>query len=468
MSGRSDACHFLSATEALRRIRGGELTAVEFLEACLAWIDRIEPRLKAWAYLSPDTARTAARAIDRAIQQGNDPGPLAGIPIGVKDIFNTYDMPTAMGSPLWAGFTPGNDARVVSQLRLAGSVIPGKTATAELAVNFPGPTVNPHNPKHSPGTSSSGSAVAVAAYMVPLALGSQTSGSTIRPASYCGVYGFKPSFGLVPRTGCLKTADTLDTVAFFARTVDDLELTFNVARVDGSNYPISHARLTDPSRAKPADRAWRVVLVRGPKWSEAETYARDALVTYASRLAACRGVIVDEAELAPEFDQAHEVHESIYDKALSYYFKEEFERGGALLSPLLKSMILRGQTIPLDRYRALLRRQADMAIALDRWFEGRYDVVLTLSTGGEAMKGLETRDRPDNCLIWALCGVPAMNVPAFVGPTGLPVGAQLVARRYGDFDLLRFARFLSSNALAPDATLPHPVLCEQYSEGVNV
>lgn len=447
--------NFLSASEAVRQIRGGLLSAEELVRSCLTRIEWLEPSLKAWIHLAPERALEMARLVDYAIQQGEPVGPLAGIPIGVKDIFNTADMPTQMGSRLWAGFTPGNDARVVFYLRAAGGIILGKTVTAEFAVHAPGPTVNPHHPEFSPGTSSSGSAVAVAASMVPLALGSQTAGSTIRPASYCGIYGFKPSFGLLPRTGSLKTTDSLDTVALFSRTPEDLELMLEVMRVKGNNYPMSEALLHDPSRRKPSNRPWRVALVRGPKWQDTQGYAKEALLKYADRLAGQEGMVVEEADLPEGFDEAHEVHATIYEKGLSYYFKEEFKRQTDL-SPIFQQMLLRGQRISLQEYRKALEGQRRLAESLDHWFKDRWDIGLTLSTAGEAPRGLPSLDRPDSCLLWTLCGVPAINLPLFIGPSGLPFGAQVVARRYNDFDLLEFVQFLRERDLVAEAPYPVP------------
>ncbi len=434
--------HELTAVKAARRIRAGTLTAEALVRACLARIEQLEPSLKAWAYLKPEQGLKQAQSVDAALGQGEDPGPLAGIPVGIKDIFNTADMPTQMGSPLWSGYTPGNDARVVFSIRQAGGIILGKTVTAEFAVHTPGPTVNPHHPEHSPGTSSSGSAAAVAAGMVPLSLGSQTAGSAIRPASYCGIYGFKPSFGLIPRTGSLKTTDSLDTVAFFARCVEDLELFFEVVRVKGQDYPLAETFLNDPARRKPAGRPWRIALVKGPQWSHAENYAQGALQKFASKLAGMEEIDIEEKEPPLEMEEAHQVHETIYDKALSHYFKQEFLKK-QLVSPTLQAMILHGQKISVNEYRQALQRQAELARLLDRWFEDGVDFLLTLSTSGEAPKGLQTPDRPDSCLVWTLCGVPAINLPVFTSPAGLPFGAQVVARRYNDFQLLEFARALS-------------------------
>jgi Asp-tRNA(Asn)/Glu-tRNA(Gln) amidotransferase A subunit family amidase len=325
---------------------------------------------------------------------------------------------------------------------MADGVVVGKTVTAEFAVHAPGPTVNPHNPDFAPGTSSSGSAAAVAANMVALALGTQTAGSTIRPASYCGVYGFKPSFGLIPRTGALKTTDSLDTVGLFARAIDDVELLFNVVRVHGPDHPISHALLNDPRRQTRGDRPWRIAVFRGPKWSAAEPYARQALTEFASGLARHRGLIIEELEI-PELETAHEVHATIYDRTLAYYFAEEFKQH-TLISPLIYEIIDRGNRISPEAYQASLNEQSRLSRRLDEIFATGPDVILNLSAGGEAPKGLSTADRPDNCLIWTLTGVAAVSLPIFRGPNGLPFGLQIVARRYSDFLLLDFVKWLQS------------------------
>ncbi len=454
------APHQLTATGAIRQIGSGLMSSEELIRSCLDQIERAEPQIKAWTFLAPERALEQARQLDCAREKGRPIGPLGGIPIGIKDIFNTLDMPTAMGSPIWEGFTPGNDARVVSELRYAGGVILGKTVTAEFAVHTPGPTANPYHPEFSPGTSSSGSSAAVAAQMVPVALGSQTAGSIIRPASYCGIYGFKPSFGLIPRTGSLKTTDSLDTVGLMARSAEDLDLFFELLRVHGLDYPIVHERLSDMSRAKPANRPWRVALIRGPKWQEAEPYAQNALIRYANQLATQEGIEVEEKELPLEFDQAHEVHAGIYDKALAYYFQEEF-RKEKLVSPIMKDLIRHGQEITVGQYQEALDRQSRLARQLDQLFEAGIDLILNLSTAGTAPRKEVVQERPDNCLIWTLCGVPAISVPAFTGPQKLPFGAQVVGRRYNDYDLLRFVHLLHSLKLAPEAPHPAPVAALQ-------
>jgi Asp-tRNA(Asn)/Glu-tRNA(Gln) amidotransferase A subunit family amidase len=447
----------LSASDALRRLKARDISVADLARACLDRIRRHDPSIQAWVHLDEPLALRCADELDRALAAGRPPGPLFGIPVGIKDVFNTADMPTQMGSPIWARFQPGNDARVVHALRMAGALLLGKTATAEFAVHAPGPTRNPHHPGHLPGTSSSGSAAAVAASMVPLALGTQTAGSIIRPASYCGVFGFKPSFGTIPRTGMLKTTDSLDTVGGLARTIDDLGLLFDVIRVHGPDYPISHRELLHPSRRHPADRPWSVALVRGPKWDCAEPYAQQALCAWADDLRRHRSVCVKDISLLDGVSAAHDVHGTIYDYTLAYYFREEFKKH-TLVSRIMYETIIRGARVTASQYREALERQCQLARGMEALFDGGIDVVLSLSTGGVALTHRDQMDRPDNCLIWTLCGMPALSLPVFQGPDRLPFGAQIAARRYSDYMLLDFARHVKTLGLLPEAPNPVPPL----------
>lgn len=443
----------MSAVGIIERIREGKWTSVEWVRSSLARIRECEDRLHAWVALDEEGALEEAALLDEKRRQGNPTPPLEGAPLGVKDIFNTERLPTQMGSPLWACFTPGNDARVVATLRRHGCLVLGKTATSEFAVHAPGPTVNPHDPRHTPGTSSSGSAVAVAAGMVPWALGSQTAGSIIRPASYCGVYGFKPSFGLIPRTGMLKTTDTLDHVGFFARTVDDLRLLLDQARVSGPDHPLVMQHL-EPWMGRPQPALWRVGLVRGPKWDHAEPYAQSALENFARQLGGCPGIHLQEFSLPALFGQVHDAHQRIYCRSLAYYFKQEAEHPERI-SASFRSMIEEGRRVSPQEYQEALQFQAQAAAALEEFFRiHEMDILLSLSTGGEAPSGLDSPDRPDSCLLWTFCGVPVLNLPVFAGPQGLPYGAQIVAPRYRDYPLLQFSRFLWERERIPSAPFP--------------
>lgn len=445
----------LTATEMVARLKAREFSAKELAQKHFDQIARLDAKVHAWTYIDPELTLKHAEAADKKLAAGTG-GVLCGLPIGIKDIFNTTDMPTQMGSPLWKGFTPGNDARIVHYLRMADGVVLGKTVTAEFAVHAPGPTANPHNLDHMPGTSSSGSAAATAAFMAPVALGTQTAGSTIRPASYCGVYGFKPSFGLIPRTGMLKTTDSLDTIGFFARSIEDLNLIFDVIRVRGRDFPLSEKALNDPARQHKGSRPWRVAVLQGPKWNSAEPYAQTALKEFAQKLAGLPEIELHDVVLSANFNRAHDIHTTIYDRTLAYYFKEEFTKH-TLVSPVMYSIIERGNRLTVEDYAKAMGEQAALSQELDDFLTA-YDIVIDLSTGGEALKGLDSSDRLDNCLIWTLCGVPAINLPAFTGPHGLPFGAQIFARRYNDYLLLDFARYLKSCGLVGDGPYPKPAL----------
>ena len=443
-----------SATAIAAAVAVGTVSAREVLDACLAQIDRLDPEVEAWAYLDVPPARARADAIDRAARRGEGGvGALAGVPVGIKDTFNTAGMPCEMGSPIWRGFTPGNDARVVHYLRMAGALFPGKTVTAEFAVHAPGPTHNPHRHGFAPGTSSSGSAAAVAAYMVPVAIGTQTAGSIIRPASYCGVYGFKPSFGAVPRTGMLKTTDTLDTIGWFAREVADIAATFSVMRVHGADFPILERAYSDTVRQrKSVGQPWRVGLVRGPNWSSALPETRAAVETFAGQLAAIDAVEVIDATLPAIVGEARATHATLYDRSLAYYFKEEF-REHTLVSSSIYDIITRGNRLSLDDYRSALAHQQRIAAELDAWLMG-YDLLLDMATAAEAAEGLDTVDMPDHALIWTLAHLPAISVPVLRGHTGLPLGVQFVARRYNDPLMLDFLAMLDRRGVLPRRTAP--------------
>jgi Asp-tRNA(Asn)/Glu-tRNA(Gln) amidotransferase A subunit family amidase len=304
---------------------------------------------------------------------------LKHIPIGVKDIYNTADFRTQMGSPLWKDFTPGNDARAVFNLKRQGAVVVGKTVTAEFAVHALNKTKNPWDVTRTPGTSSSGSAVAVSLGMVPLATGSQTAGSIVRPASFTGVYGCKPSFGTIPRTGTLKTTDSLDTLGFFVAHAEDLKRGFDAMRVDGKDYPISTNALHDTTRqTKPADRPWRIGFARTHTWDATPEYARVALEEFMQKLASMPGVEVNDAVLPSGIEHAHAIHETIYEKALSYYFRDE-HRQAEFVSPIMNELIEAGKAIALADYMSAVDEQMQLIYATDEMF-GKYDVLISLST----------------------------------------------------------------------------------------
>ncbi len=432
--------------------RSGALTPLDVAAWCIEAFRREGPQWHAWECFDEMALLSAAAQSTARLQAGAAPGPLEGIPVGVKDIFNTADFPTQMGSPLWRGFTPGNDARAVFNLKRAGAVVPGKTVTAEFAVHSLGKTLNPHSIEVTPGTSSSGSAVAVATGMVPVALGTQTAGSIVRPASFCGVWGCKPSFGLVPRTGMLKTTDSLDSVGYFVSHAADLAAVLDALRVHGRNFPISHAALTDEARqSPPRGRPWKVAVVRPHVWEHAPGYARDALVAWCGKLASQPGFEVTEATLPQGMERAHAVHSTIYDRSLAYYFQEEFKRA-ELISPVMNRLILAGQQITNQAYEAALEEQVALARGMDTFFCD-WDILVTLSTAGHAPVR-DQEEAMDSALMWTLAQLAVVSAPAFTSPKHLPFGLQLVARRYNDPLLFAFVRTLVDAGLLP-ATM-HP------------
>lgn len=429
----------MTATALGRLIAAGRLSVEEAVTSCLERARQVEPHIRAFEFLDETLPLAQARALDARRRESGGLGPLWGAPVGVKDVFNTEDMPTCMGSALWAGFTPGNDARTVHTVRQAGGVIMGKTVTAEFAVHYlpAHKTTNPHDPARIPGTSSSGSAAAVSSGIVPLALCTQTAGSIIRPASFCGVWGFKPTFGTVPRTGVLKTTDTLDSIGCMARCVEDLALLFDTIRVHGRDYPYVQTKLDVPLPIRPIRLG---VIDHGISvFSDYDPYALEILDRYVARLACAlpSGASLELVPPIPELSTIHSHHSTIYDKALSYYFSKESGQHGKI-SAVMRELIDRGNQISLEEYQRSMQEQVRLRRLVTERLAG-FDALLTLSTAGEAPL-LGVPETPDTCLIWTFLGFPALSIPLFTGPNGLPFGLQVVAKRYDDHLLLQVAK----------------------------
>jgi Asp-tRNA(Asn)/Glu-tRNA(Gln) amidotransferase A subunit family amidase len=451
MNKNVDKLLSLPATNVIKKIREKKLTSQEYCQACIDQIKKVEPDIKAFTYFKADQLIEKAEYIDELLQknikieelEGIVPYKLCGIPVGVKDIFNTEDMPTCMGSEIWEGFTPGNDARAVTRFKRAGGISAAKTVTAEFAVNHPGPTRNPHNLNHSPGTSSSGSAAAVAAHMLPLTIGTQTAGSTIRPSSYCGIYGFKPSFGTIPRTGILKTLDTLDHVSVMARHLSDIELLFSVMHVSGWNYPLVEKHLM--ADQKHTQKNWRVAFLKTHTWDYAKGFVQDSMVNLADRLDKMPNIEIVDVPLPEIFKESHNIHKNIYEKALSYYFKDEYSKTPEKVSKIMKEMIQRGNNISFDTYLENADKQVVLRDRLAEYFDSNnIDAILCHSTADIAPYGLEGIEKPDPCLIWTLCGSPSLNLPLFKNNDNMPFGAQLVGRRFRDYSLMKLASYITN------------------------
>src|SRR6266853_1977569 len=369
----------LSATEAAGLIRAGTIESGDLVLACLERVARVEPDVQAWTFLDPDHAMAQARAADEWRRSGRPLGALHGVPVGLKDIIDTADMPTENGSVLHAGRTPSRDAAVTERLRAAGAVIMGKTVTTEFATRTPGKTRNPHHPGHTPGGSSSGSAAAVAAGMVPLAVGSQTGGSIIRPGSYCGVFALKPTFGLISRHGMFRLSRSLDHVGLFARGVDDLALLLEE--------------------------------LAGFDERDPDTYPR-ARVLYR-------------------------------EAAVAISLAREWETGRDRLSASLRARIESGRAGRAFEYLQARAALPPLHALFAEQFERGYDAILTPAAEGTAPAGLESTGEPTFCTLWTLLGLPAVSVPLLQGANGLPIGVQLVGPRHGDGRLLRTARWLA-------------------------
>ena len=412
----------LSAREAAERIAAGKLTARALVESCLERIAAREPSIGAWAYLDPDQARAEARARD----QSPPLGPLHGVPVGVKDIMDTADMPTCYGSRAWRGFRPGADAACVALARAAGAIILGKTVTTEFAWASPGKTRNPHDPERTPGGSSSGSAAGVADGMMPLAFGTQTAGSVLRPASFCGVVGFKPSFGLVATAGTKPLSPGLDTVGGFARSVEDVALF--IAAITDRPELVPTAPATRP----------RIGVYRPAPWEAAQPATIAAIETARERLVRAGAAPAERGAFAA-FDGLQEAQNAIMNYEAARSLAWERLKRGAEIMPRTAQVLAEAAVVTPAAYDAA-RQVAAAARAQLRDFFGEFDAMLVPAAPGEAPAPATTGDPVFN-RPWTLLHVPCISLPCERGPAGLPVGVQLVGRPGEDARLLAIARF---------------------------
>lgn len=432
----------LSLAQAALEIREGRLKSAELVRSCLDRIKAADGAIQAWAFLDPEHALRQAEDLDLRRAEGKPTGRLHGIPIAIKDLFDTADYPTEYGSPIYAGRTPRRDATCVARLRAAGAVILGKTVTTEFAYFHPGPTRNPHDPKRTPGGSSSGSAAAVAAFMVPGAIGSQTNGSVIRPASFCGTVGFKPTHGLIPRTGVFPLSRTLDHVGCFARTVEDVALVAEVMAGYDADDPDTRATATPPFAAVAAEAPPlppRFAFVKTPSWRQAEPTTQAAFAELVEAL----GENAAEVELPTIAQEIVAMHQIVMDVEMARNLHREYEKTRAKLSGKLRQLIERGQKHLAVDYRRAVDLIEPINATIDAVFD-EYDAILTPAAPGEAPVGLDSTGNPVFCTLWTYLGTPAVTLPLLTGPAGLPIGVQIVGRRGNDARLLRTARWLAA------------------------
>ena len=423
--------HTLGAGALVEGIRNGAFSAEAVVRSCLEQIAQVDDTVQAWAFLDPELALNQARAADQHQASGAPLGALHGVPVGIKDIIDTADMPTENGTVLHAGRRPAKDAVVVARLRAAGAIIMGKTVTTELATYSPGKTRNPQHPEHTPGGSSSGSAAAVAAHMVPLAVGTQTNGSVIRPAAFCGVVGFKPTYGLINCEGVLRQSPALDQIGVFARSPEDAALLAENL-CDAAALPrwLEEARAAQP-------RLPRIAFVKTSIWNRTAFDAREALAGLAARLS---GTLI-EVEMPEAAAGTWDWQRTVMEAEIAANYDSEWQQGRDRLSESLRSQIERGRAITAVDYRYALERIAAVNAAFEPLYAA-YDVIMTPAVAGTAPRGLDSTGDPAFCTLWTFCGMPALTLPLLRGTNGLPLGVQLVAPRYCDAQLLRAASWL--------------------------
>jgi amidase len=412
----------------LRQFKSDQATADRYASECLARAKALEPTLHAFEYLPSDIARRS--------------GPLSGIPVAIKDIIATSDMPTTNGSPVYKDHVPAADAWVVERLRNLGATIFGKTVSTEFAWRHPGSTVNPWNGDHTPGGSSSGSAAAVAAGIVPLALGTQTLGSVIRPAAFNGVVGLKPSFGAIPRIGVHPLSPSLDHVGFFARCVDDVALALSLlsGSSDGDRHgrPLPQFQLDVDKGLEPLGTP-RLAVVRFEKWSRTEPDQQKAFALATEKLREA-GAVLQELELS-ELDRTNwKAVNAILASEAAIIFADLVARYPDRTSDHLKSLVESGRAVSATDYLAAKALQKQLRSALTAAMSG-CDAILTLPAFGEAPLGLHYTGDAEYCAPWTLLGVPAVTLPVAFGGNGLPLGLQIVAAYRNDLRLLRVAKW---------------------------
>ena len=417
--------HKLTASDIVRTIRAGKATCEDVARACLARIEAREPDVQAWQYLNPDQVLAAARALDA---RGGG-GPLYGAPFAVKDIIDTCDMPTEYGSPIYQGHQPASDAACVALSRRAGGLLLGKTVTTEFANVYPGKTRHPRDPNRTPGGSSSGSAAAVGDGMAPLAIGTQTTASTIRPASFNGIFGYRPTYGDLRCVGVKEAAGSLDTLGLLARSVEDISLYRDVLL------------RAAPTPLPPAPAALGIGFCPTHLWSRLEPSTAKLLEDAADHLGKA-GALVEEVMLPSEFNDIIETHRAISSYEFARNFTYEIENHWDQISvPLREGRIATGLNTDIHAYTEARRAAEAKRRSLDAIMSS-YDVLLTASAAGEAPLGLNSTGDASFCALWTTMHTPSISIPVFTGPNGLPVGAQLIGKRGEDRALLAAAQWV--------------------------
>lgn len=413
-----DELHSLGLAEAVRRLSSGEMTSEAYARGLLARVDQLEDKIQAWQTLDRQRAIESAREADRRVAAGRTPGALHGVPIAVKDIIDVRGLPTTMGSRIYERYFPEMNAEVVDRLQAAGAFALGKAVTTEFAFMVPNKTRNPWNPEHTPGGSSSGSAAAVAAGFAPAAIGTQTNGSVIRPAAFCGIVGYKPGKAVLSTDGILPFSTTLDQPGVFARNVEDAALL--VAH-------LAHSRWTISPQINALKHAPRLVSVRSPVWNLAEPDQRNRFATDVAVLRES-AAIVDEIELPASFNEAHKIHRIIMlyeavggSRQVRAHYRDK-------ISEVLNKALDEGERISVAEYERALRKREALQRDFSRFLDD-YDAVVTPPAAGEAPASLSATGDPSFCTIWTLLGVPAITIPTGLGSHGMPLGLQIIGNQ---------------------------------------
>ena len=440
----------LTAMEAAASISSGSLSSVDLVQSCLDQISKTDDQIKAWEYIDGENALEQAAECDRIRRHGKSTGPLHGVPVGLKDIIDTVDMPTQLGTSVFEGRQTTKDARIVERLRESGAVIMGKTVTTELAFLHPSKTRNPHDLDRTPGGSSSGSAAAVAANHVPITVGTQTNGSVIRPASFCGTYGFKPTAGIIPRSGILKTSETLDQVGCFGRSLSDIALLSDVLGAYDQNDINSFSR--------PRPKMLEGALSEPPvtpnlAWLDLPFYDRLASDTREG-LDAINDILGDQLGKMTAADQLSNlvaVQARIHEYEICKHQNDAFDQNWDGLSDTLKAVVKRARQISSDEYAdAIAVKLSAQDFFADFFTE--FDAIIAPSAIGEAPFVSEaTTGDPIFCTLWTLAGLPSITLPLLVGKNEMPIGVQLIGEAEHDGRLLRTANWLQQY-LSEDAS----------------
>lgn len=435
----------LTAKSAAEAIRAGKVTSENLVNACIDRIAMRDETVHAWVKFEADLARDSARAADALLAKGVDIGPLHGVPIGLKDIIDTADMPTCSGSRLFVGRRPAQDSACAALLRAAGAIILGKTVTTEFALTQARGTTNPHDPSRTPGGSSSGSGAAVADFMVPLAIGSQTGGSVIRPASFCGTYGFKPTYGSISRRGVLIISRYLDHLGLYSRSLDDLAMLGDVLmQHDPGDFDMRFhpgCNLTEAKDEAKSRRPPRLAYVKGPAWSHAEDHMPPVFDAYVAALGDC----VEAVELGGIFDQALDAHATIMNASLYANLGDFCEQNPDEVEEETKRRVFAGRNVSASEFIHATELADSLGKSLATLFEN-YDGLITAAAPGEAPVGLDWTGNAAFQRIWTLTGLPALTLPLLQGPNGMPIGVQVIGAKGCDRDLFRVAHWLDDSA----------------------